>query len=179
MVVGAELLTVVATAHQSNQATSVAVIDPSVPRAVTVALSLATGILRSAAPPPVIVPTPAPLSGWWIQGGPGHDHWSGGAGQVLREVTAVVFLVEVGSELLTVVAPAHQVTLVAPQVAGRRRGGECWVFLPGSPGVRHSPRRPADRHSLPPPGHRVAQECSISSRRSSGPGTSGLTVDTT
>jgi len=114
VVVGAELLTVVATAHQSNQATSVAVIDPSVPRAVTVALSLATGILRSAAPPPVIVPTPAPLSGWWIQGGPGHDHWSGGAGQVLREVTAVVFLVEVGSELLTVVAPAHQVTLAAP-----------------------------------------------------------------
>ena len=114
MVVGAELLTVVATAHQSNQATSVAVIDPSVPRAVTVALSLATGILRSAAPPPVIVPTPAPLSGWWIQGGPGHDHWSGGAGQVLREVTAVVFLVEVGSELLTVVAPTHQVTLAAP-----------------------------------------------------------------
>jgi len=116
VVVGAELLAVVGAAHQSSPAASVAVIDAAVPSSVTVALALSAGILRSAAPSPVIVAAPAPLSGWGSQGSPGHDHWSRGAGQVLGEITAVVLLVVVGSELLTVVAPAHQVTLGRAQV---------------------------------------------------------------
>merc|ERR1719411_2326032 len=67
----------------------------------------------SAAPPPVIVPAPAPLARGWSQGGPGHDDWSLGAGKVLGQITAVILLVVVGSEFLTVVAAAHQVTLAA------------------------------------------------------------------
>jgi len=111
VVVGSELLTVVAATHQSSPTAPVTVIDSAVSGSVTVALALTTGILRSAAPPAVIVPAPAPLAGWWSQRRPGDDHWSRGAGQVLGQVTAVVLLVEVSSELLTVVAPAHQVTL--------------------------------------------------------------------
>jgi len=114
MVVSSELLAVVTPAHQVTLAAPVTVIDAAVPRAVTVTLALTTGILRSAAPPPVIVPTSAPLSGWWSQRRPGYDHGGRGAGQILGEITAVVLRVVVSSELLTVVAPTHQVTLAAP-----------------------------------------------------------------
>ena len=123
MIVGSELLTVVTAAHQSSPTAPVAVIDSPISRSVTVALALTTGILRGAAPPAVIVPAAAPLAGWWSQGGPGQDHGGRGPGQVLGQVTAVVLLVEVGPELLTVVTPAHQVTLVRTRGYSEVGGG--------------------------------------------------------
>merc|ERR1719242_2592579 len=109
MVVSSELLTVVTPAHQVPPAASVPVIDPSITSTVTVPLALPARLLRSAAPPPVIVPAPAPLARGRSQGGPWHYHWGLGGGQVLGQVTAVVLIVVVGPELLTVVTPAHQV----------------------------------------------------------------------
>ena len=111
MVVSSELLTVVTAAHKARFAAFVAVTDSAVPRAVTVALSLPTGVLRSAAPPPVIVPATAPLARGRGQGRPGQDDGGGGRWEVLGQVTAVVLLVVVGAELLTVVTAAHEVTL--------------------------------------------------------------------
>ena len=162
MIVGSELLTVVTAAHQSSPTAPVAVIDSPVSSSVTVALALTTGILRSAAPPAVIVPAAAPLAGWWSQGGPGQDDGGRGPGQVLGQVTAVVLLVEVGPELLTVVTPAHQVTLVRIRGYGEMGGGRTIVTLqprcpsltPPSSGPSQSPSpRPQGRsgvqHLLP------------------------------
>ena len=105
MVVSSELLTVVTAAHKARFAAFVAVTDSAVPRAVTVSLSLPAGVLRSAAPSPVIVPATAPLAGG------AQDDGGGGRWEVLGQVTAVVLLVVVGAELLTVVTTTHEVTL--------------------------------------------------------------------
>jgi len=113
VVVSSELLAVVTAAHEARSAASVAVIDSAVPKPVTVALSLPAGVLRSAAPPPVIVPAPAPLAWGRGQGRPGHDDRGGGRGEVLGQVTAVVLLVVVSAELLAVVTAAHEVTLAS------------------------------------------------------------------
>ena len=162
MVIGSELLTVIAATDQSSPTAPVTVIDSPVSGSVTVALALTTGILWSAAPPAVIVPAPAPLASRWSQRSPGHDHWSRGAGQVLGQITAVVLLVVVSSELLTVVAPAHQVTLGGTrgytEVRGRRTSltwqPRCPSLTPPSSGPSQSPSpRPQGRsgvqHLLP------------------------------
>merc|ERR1719242_2157731 len=107
MVVSSELLTVVTPAHQVPPAASVPVIDPSITSTVTVPLALPARLLRSAAPPPVIVPAPAPLARGGSQGGPGHYDWGLGKGQVLWKVTAVILRVVVRSELLAVVTATH------------------------------------------------------------------------
>ena len=83
VVISSELLTVVTAAHQSSPAASVPVIDSAVSRSITVTLALTTGILWSAATPPVIVPATAPLAGGWSQGSPRHDDWRLGEGEVL------------------------------------------------------------------------------------------------
>jgi len=83
VVVGSELLTVVAPTHQASPAASVAIIDSSITSTVTVSLTLPARLLRSAAPPTVIVPASAPLARGRSQGGPRHYYWSLGRGQVL------------------------------------------------------------------------------------------------
>ena len=57
----AELLAVVGAAHEARGAARVAVVPPAVCRAVTVALPVLTRVFWSAAPPPVVVATPASL----------------------------------------------------------------------------------------------------------------------
>ena len=98
MVVSPELLTVVTPAHQVPPAASVPVIDPSITSTVTVPLTLPARLLRGAAPPPVIVPAPAPLARGRRQGGPWHYDWGLGKGQVLGQVTAVILTAAVKVE---------------------------------------------------------------------------------
>merc|ERR1712226_1177514 len=78
VVVSAELLTVVSAAHQSSPAASVTVIDSPVSSSVTVTLALTTGILWSAAPPPVkvgeIEASRARSREPWDGAGSGGDH---------------------------------------------------------------------------------------------------------
>jgi len=57
----AELLAVVGAAHEARGAARVAVVPPAVCRAVTVSLSVLTRVTGGAAPPPVVVATPASL----------------------------------------------------------------------------------------------------------------------
>ena len=111
MVIYSKLFTVVTAAYQVSLTASMAVMFAPVQGSVAVSLSLPAGVLRSAAPPPVIVPAPAPLAWGRSQGRPGHDDRGGGRGEVLGQVTAVVLLVVVSAELLAVVTAAHEVTL--------------------------------------------------------------------
>ena len=62
MVVGAKLEAVVGAAYQVSLAASVTIIVAAIPGPVTVTLAIATGDLRGAAPPPVIVTTSASLT---------------------------------------------------------------------------------------------------------------------
>ena len=89
MVVGPELLTVVAPTHQASPAASVTIIDSSIASTVTVSLTLPARLLRSAAPPTVIVPASAPLARGRSQGGSRHYYWSLGTGQVLGQITYI------------------------------------------------------------------------------------------
>jgi len=114
VVVGTKLETVVGAAHQISLAASVSVIITAVTGSVTVALALVTGGLRGAASLAVIIPSRASLTCRGLQGHTSRDQGQGlRGGQGLWKVTAVILLVEVCSELLAVVAAAHQVTLTA------------------------------------------------------------------
>jgi len=62
VVVSSELETVVGAAHQISLAAGMTIIETAVPRSVTVALALVTGIFRGAASLTVIVPTSASLT---------------------------------------------------------------------------------------------------------------------
>jgi len=114
MVVGTKLETVVGAADEITLAASVAVIVTSVTRTITVTLTLVTRVLRSAASLTVIISPGTSLTCRRLQ-----RHTSGDQGKRLRDsqslwkVAAVILLVEVCSELLAVVAAAHQVTLTA------------------------------------------------------------------
>jgi len=113
VVVSSKLETVVRAAHQISLAAGMAIIETAVPRSVTVALALVTGIFRGAASLTVIVPTSASLTCWRLQWSPGNKGWLLSHGNILWSVTAVVLLVEVGAKLFTVVTPAHQVSPAA------------------------------------------------------------------
>ena len=62
MVVSSELETVVTPAHQRTLAAGMTIIETSVARAVTVALTLLTGIVRGATSLTVVVATTASLT---------------------------------------------------------------------------------------------------------------------
>ena len=111
MVVSSKLLAVVTPTHEVSLTASVSVIETSIPRSVTVSLSLTTGLLGSTTPPPVVVAAPTSLTRGRSKRSSGHDDRGCGFRKVLGQVTAVVLRVVVGSELLTVVAPAHEVSL--------------------------------------------------------------------
>jgi len=114
VVVGTKLETVVGPTHQISSAASVAVIVTSITRTITVSLTLVTRVLRSAASLSIIISPGTSLTCRRLQ-----RHTSGDQGKRLRDsqslwkVAAVILLVEVCSELLAVVAAAHQVTLTA------------------------------------------------------------------
>ena len=113
MEIGSKLSTVVAPTHEVSLAALVTIMSTAVKRSIAISLSQATGLLGSTAPPPVVVTAPTPLTQWRSQWSPGHDDWRRGLGKVLGQVTAVVLLVVVRPELLTVVTPTHQVSLAA------------------------------------------------------------------
>jgi len=112
MVVGAKLEAVVGPANQISLAAPVSVIVTAVTGSVTVTLALVTGGLGGAASLAVIIPSRASLTCGGFQGHTGRDQRQRlGGGQGLWKVTAVILLVKVCSELLAVVAAAHQVAL--------------------------------------------------------------------
>jgi len=67
VIVETELAAVVTPAHQALLTPGVTIIAPAIPGPVTVTLAIATGDLRGAAPPPVIVTTSASLTCWWLE----------------------------------------------------------------------------------------------------------------
>jgi len=92
----------------------VPVIIPAVPGPVTVTLALVTGGLGGAASLAVIIPSSASLTCRGLQRHTGGDQGQGlRGGQGLGIITAVILLMEVCSELLAVVAAAHEVALTS------------------------------------------------------------------
>ena len=77
VIVETKLEAVVGAAHQTSSTTSVSVMSSSVTRAVTVSLPLLARILRSAAPPPSVVPPGAPLTRRRLQWQPGRQSQAG------------------------------------------------------------------------------------------------------
>jgi len=67
MIIRSKLLTVVTTTHQLSLAARVTIVLTPVTWAVTVSLSLVTGLQGSATPPPsLVIPPSASLSWWWV-----------------------------------------------------------------------------------------------------------------
>merc|ERR1711894_297394 len=114
MVVGSKLETVVGATDEVSLAASVSIIVATVPRTVTVTLSLIAGVLRGAAPLTIVISSSTSLTCRRIKG-----HSSRDQGQRLRDsqglwkITAVILFMEVCAELLAVVAATHQVSLTA------------------------------------------------------------------
>jgi len=114
MVVGSKLETVVGATDEVSLAASVSIIVATVPRTVTVTLSLIAGVLRGAAPLTIVIPASTSLTCRRLQGNTSRDQ-----GQRLRDsqglwkVTAVILFMEVCAKLLAVVAATHQVSLTA------------------------------------------------------------------
>jgi len=114
MVVGSKLEAVVGATDEVSLAASVSIIVTTVPGAITVTLTLITGVLRGAAPLTIVIPSSTSLTCRRLQGNTSRDQ-----GQRLRDsqglwkVTAVILFMEVCAELLAVVAATHKVSLTA------------------------------------------------------------------
>jgi len=113
VIVSSELETVVTPAHQVSLAAGMAIIETSVPRSVTVSLTLIAGIVWGTASLAVIVTTSASLTFWRLQRSSRNKGRLLSDRDILGSVAAVVLLVKVGPELFTVVAPTHQVSLAS------------------------------------------------------------------
>jgi len=112
MEVGTKLETVIGATHEVSLAASVAVIDTSVSRAITVSLAFITGILWSTTSLAVVVSTRASLTCRRFQGNSWQWLRNRSCGQEsLRKVTTVVLLVIVETKLLAVVAATHEISL--------------------------------------------------------------------
>ena len=162
MVIQTKLPAVVAPADQVASAAGVAVIEPDVTRPVTVSLALVTRVLRRAAPLAVIIPPGTSLTSI-------NKSMSGCLGQLAH----LVWALEEHSQNRLSLTPLWSAERPArrssrPSRGSKARtGGSCCSRRPGrpgSPGVRHSGRRPRARHSPPPPPHTGPPECSTSCR---------------